>query len=189
MYISAPDETTRRIVAAAFPGYRGRKIQVVARAYPIDVRSSWSGGSRSTFVFVRLSDFSVAQVPTQSAFDRKIEGADAAPIPEGFVCAEHVIFCGKDLGVRIHVNPANLAALLPAPSDAPELNAAERVVLACVCGLKSAYRRDAAARNGIGQDVYDIAKLSLLERGLLSRQGGATPEGRNLRDALKLRID
>lgn len=185
MHVSKPDQTTLRIIAAAFPNYRGKSIQIEERD-SIDVRSYWDGGSRSFYAFVRLADFARVSIPQQSAFDRPIPGADAAPIPPGFVCVEHVIFRGKDLGVRIYANGANLAALLPAQTDAPELTKAEKVVLECTCGLKSFARRENAERLGVDAGAWDAAKASLIARGLLGKNGAVTPEGRNLRDLLKL---
>ena len=47
-------------------------------------------------------------------------------LPSGVICVEHSIFCGKDVGIRIHVNPENLVSMLPASHPAllppPELS-------------------------------------------------------------------
>lgn len=108
------DEFGKLIAKLAFPDYRGRKIFIEPQRYPLNCASYWEGGSRSYFVFVRLADKSVSQeVPAQSGFDKPVSGIKEVTIPEGFVCVEHVYFCGKDLGLRVHVNPENLAALLP----------------------------------------------------------------------------
>jgi hypothetical protein len=34
-------------------------------------------------------------------------------LPAGVICVEHSIFCGKDVGIRIHLNPENLVSMLP----------------------------------------------------------------------------
>jgi len=109
------DRDTRELALKAFPEYRGRKVKLEVQSYPLNCASYWSGGSRSYFRFVRLSDGAVSrQMPAQSAFDKPVSGIDSVELPEGIACIEHIIFCGKDLGLRIHVNPANVAKLLPA---------------------------------------------------------------------------
>jgi hypothetical protein len=62
--------------------------------------------------FLRLDTFQRASMPAQSAFDTQIQGADAVTLPENVACIEHCYFCGKDAGIRIHVNPANMTKLL-----------------------------------------------------------------------------
>ena len=93
----------KRILAATFPEYRGRKIRLSVSDRPLDVRSCWDGGSRSYFTFVRLDTFVVMEMPAQSAFDKRVTGADAVTLPPGCACVEHIYFCGKDLGITIHV--------------------------------------------------------------------------------------
>ena len=111
--VSRTDAFVGRILAATYPDYRGRKIFIVPQAYPLDVRSYWDGGSRSYYTFLNLATFERAAMPAQSAFDRQLAGADSVTLPTGIACIEHVIFCGKDLGIRIHVNPDNVARILP----------------------------------------------------------------------------
>jgi len=97
------------------PSIVGARFKLEVQSYPLNCASYWSGGSRSYFRFVRLSDGAVSrQMPAQSAFDKPVSGIDSVELPEGIACIEHIIFCGKDLGLRIHVNPANVAKLLPA---------------------------------------------------------------------------
>jgi len=115
--VSPSEPMVRRIVQATYPSYRGRKVSIVPQHCPLNVRSYWEGGSRDYFVFLRLDTFAVASMPAQSAFDKPVTGADAVTLPAGIVCVEHSIFCGKDCGIRIHVNPENLVAMLPAATN------------------------------------------------------------------------
>jgi hypothetical protein len=115
--VSKTDATIARILRATYPDYRGRKIFIVPQTYPLDVKSYWEGGSRSFFQFLNLATFETAVVPAQSGFDRQIVGADSVTLPVGIACVEHCIFCGKDCGIRIHVNPDNLVAMLPVPIE------------------------------------------------------------------------
>ena len=127
---SRSDPTIKAIISAAFPEYRGRKIYLVPCTAPLDVRSWWDGGTRSYFTFVNLSTMRQSRlalsspespevapptlpVPAQHpVFDKQIPGAGSVELRPGFVCVEHVIFCGHDLGLRIHAHPDNLAKLL-----------------------------------------------------------------------------
>jgi hypothetical protein len=107
------DDFVRRLVSRAYPSYRGRKFRLEVSEHPINCASYWDGGSRDYFVFVNLATGEVSQqVPVQSAFDKKLSGADAVELPVGFACIEHSIFCGKDIGITIHVRPENAAKLL-----------------------------------------------------------------------------
>jgi hypothetical protein len=111
--LSISDPLVKRIVCATYPAYRGRKITLVSQSYPLDCKSYWEGGSCSYFTFLRLDTFQRAEMPAQSAFDTQIQGAESVMLPENIACVEHCFFCGKDLGLRIHVNPANVTKLLP----------------------------------------------------------------------------
>lgn len=107
-----PDSFVKQLVAVTFPDYRGRKFRIEAQTHPLDCKSYWEGGSRDYFAFVRLADMQSQDVPQQSAFDRDIQGLESVTLPEGIVCVERSYFCGKDIGITIHVNPLNMAKLL-----------------------------------------------------------------------------
>ena len=118
IHVSITDPIIKRIVKATYPSYRGRKIRIVPQRYPLNCKSYWDGGSRDYFTFLRLDTFAIAPMPAQSAFDRDIRGAESVTLPAGIICVEHSIFCGKDVGIRIHVNPENLVSMLPASHPA-----------------------------------------------------------------------
>lgn len=108
-----PDAFIKSLVARAYPSYAGRKFRLQVSENPIDVRSYWDEGSREYFTFANLATGEVSsQVPAQSAFDRKITGADNVELPVGFACVKHSIFCGRDTGITIIVRPENAAKLL-----------------------------------------------------------------------------
>jgi hypothetical protein len=111
--VSITDPLVRAILAASFPQYRGRKIKIVAQTRPLNCKSYWDGGSRDYFSFVHLGTMKSAEMPAQSAYDRDIRGAESVTLPVGVICVEHSIFCGKDIGISIHVNPENLVSMLP----------------------------------------------------------------------------
>ena len=111
MKVSIKDPIVRKIVRTAYPDYAGRKIAVKPRELPIRLDSYWSGGSRSYYVILRLVDMAISTIPQNGTpFDHVSLGK--VTIPTGFVIVEHCIFCGEDLGIRIHANPNDLARLL-----------------------------------------------------------------------------
>ncbi len=190
IYIEA-DATIRNIVSATFPNYRGRKFRLNVSDSPLNVRSSWDGGSRSYYRFVNLATLQTSsEVPAQSAFDQPIVGADAVVLPDGFACVEHSIFCGNDAGITIHIRPENGARFLPAPV---ELTREQRIVLVATRSLKSSYQGisnyrfvEANRDTGISREQWETAKAELITRELLDSRGALTVAGRNAagRDSL-----
>lgn len=183
IYIEA-DATIRSIVSATFPDYRGRKFRLNVSDSPLNVRSSWDGGSRSYYRFLNLATLQAScEVPAQSAFDRPISGADAVVLPDGFACVEHSIFCGNDTGITIHIRPENSARFLPTPV---ELSREQRIVLVATRSLKSSYQGisnyrfvEATRDTDISSEQWETAKADLIARGLLDSRGALTVAGRN----------
>ena len=151
----------------------------------------WSGGSRDTYSAVRLSDGAGVAFPGQQAapwdnrrIDRPIE------MQPGIVVVCHTIFCGKDLGLRLYVHPADAAPMLPAPIDLAPI---ERLVLEYTASRKSSYNgmdryQMAVAdlryskRSDVGEltrPAWEAAKAALIGRGLLTKAGAITVKGRN----------
>jgi hypothetical protein len=173
------------LMRRAFPSYTGRSFKVRIANGPVDVRSAWDGGSRDYFAFVRLDGSSVTPpVPAQSAFDRRIAGAEAVELPAGVACVEHTIFCGKDLGCTLILAPENAPALLPPAAD--DLPAEVARVVVAAASMKNSYggesdRRFAALarRHGMTRAQYETACTEAVTRGLLNKAGAVTPNGRN----------
>ena len=179
-----PDALVRSLVSRAFPAYTGNKFKLAVSDSPINCASYWDGGSRSYFVFANLATGETSsEVPAQSAFARPVAGLDAVSLPDGFVCLEHSIFCGKDSGITIHIRTSNAAKMLPAQVD---LTRFENIVLAYTRCLKSSYAgvsnyryHEAHAQTGITSEEWDATKASLIARGLLNKAGALTVAGRN----------
>lgn len=184
IYIDSPDDFLRRIASATFPDYTGRTFKLSVSDAPLDCASYWSGGSRSYFRFLNLSTLAVSdEVPAQSAFDTSVRGLDAVQLPPGFACVEHSIFCGKDTGLTIHIQPENAARLLPAKV---ELSKQELTVLAATRSLKNSYAgqsnyrfHEANRETGITAQEWETAKASLSSGGLLDARGAITAAGKN----------
>ncbi|MEY2703513.1 MAG: hypothetical protein RLY43_2152 [Bacteroidota bacterium] len=185
IYTNHPD--VKAIAQKAFPNYKGRKFSVSVVNHPVDVRSSWEGGSRTYFSFVNLNTkecFGV--VPAQSAFDKPIQNADAVQLVSGLACVAHHIFCGKDCGIEIMIHPDNAPQLLT--NQTVELTADEKTVLNYT-GYKSSYAGISNYRfvlahrqTGISIDNWETAKASLIVKGLLNKAGAITIEGKNAKN-------
>jgi len=177
------------VAKKAYPDYNGRKFRVEVcpeyeGKYTIDVRSSWEGGSRNYFTFLRLDTGNTMEVPAQSAFDAKIKGADSVALVPGLVCVEHSYFCGKDMGIRIHIHPANVPALLP---PAEEVSRNEKIVLVFTRSFKPSYNgitnyryHEAHRETGITEEEWNAAKADSISKGWMDKRGALTIEGKNI---------
>lgn len=112
--ISVKDPAVRAALAATFPNYKGRKLSYRVEDSPLDVTSFWDGGSRSYFVLLELATLRARPVPQNGTpYDGGPIRPNGVHIPEGYAIVEHVIFCGKDLGIRFHVGPSDSARFAP----------------------------------------------------------------------------
>jgi len=101
----------KTIGKASFPDYRGRKFKVSTRQ-PVDVRSYWSGGCRDYFVAINLHTRETLGVPQNGTpFDGGPIRPNGVEVPAGFAIVEHSYFCGKDMGITVHVNADDAHAL------------------------------------------------------------------------------
>lgn len=106
----------RTLVQATFPEYRGRKIVVKAASEVGLFGLNWCEGSRNQF---RTCDLTGKALGSADKWNMTAPWANAAegkhvPIPAGAVVVEHTIFQGRDCGLTLHVNPADMPLLLPA---------------------------------------------------------------------------
>jgi len=178
MRIFTTNSEVLALTKRAFPDYTGKKISIEVCSTPIDVRSYWDGGSRTYFKFMKLdgSAYSVT-VPPQSAFDAKVQGAEAVNLVPGLACVSHIYFCGEDLGINIYIHPENAPKLLPPKVD---LTSDEKIVLKYTRSLKAHYRFEYASRDtGITFECWEATKKLLASRKLMTTAGALTLEGRN----------
>lgn len=112
--VSIKDPMVRELVTSTFPEYKGRKIVIAAQKHPLPVRDFGGGGTFSKWAFVNLADMEVVQSPVFSPFNDspKARAFEEVMLPEGILAVEHAFFCGKDTGITIYANPANLTGLL-----------------------------------------------------------------------------
>ncbi|MHC4398937.1 MAG: hypothetical protein ACYTG0_04580 [Planctomycetota bacterium] len=168
----------------AFPGYRGRKFVAEVRESVTLDANYWSGGTRYTYRGVDLVTGEILS-PECDEYGNPFTHPEAPTVAlephKAIVC--HKVFCGKDLGLTIHVHPENVAKLLPMPT---ELTPSERIVLGYTSSLKASYGgvsnyrfKEASRETGITLDGWNLAKDSLIGKGLLNRRGAITTKGRN----------
>ena len=179
-----PTTEIKNLARQCFPRYRGRRFTINNSGHSVNISSCWDGGSRSTFAMLELGTgkrLDIAQNGTMH------DGGPIAPegvkVPAGYVLAEHVISCGKDLGITFHIDPNTSTAFLPANV---ELTSDELIVLKATARHQNTYGgetdrrfREATRKHGISRDAWNTAKAALISRKLLNRAGAITNSGRN----------
>ena len=182
-YIEKPDALIKKIIAATFPKYKGRKIKV-STSIPSCLDSYWDGGSRDYYAFYCLDNGRTHDVHSNHpVFERgqPRDLEDGLPLRLVIVC--HSYFRGKDMGLTIYANAADLAPMLPAPV---ELTEDEQTVLHYTSGYKSTYNgiknyrfHEARSSTGITAERWEAAKASLIAAKFLNKAGAITAKGRN----------
>ena len=193
IYTDRSDSTIDRAIRAAFPGYKGRKVQLIARSEIELDGLYWDGGSRSQYTLIDLDTFRTGSPPAAACNPPQFGGPASAPkvtIPVNGAILEHSTFRGKDMGIRFYAHPERLAPLLPA---SVELTVVEGYVLTTSRNLKSSYggkdrfdnsgyersRSDSDTVRDLTREGWEEAKAGLIARGLLRKNGAITNEGRN----------
>jgi len=102
------------LVAATFPDYKGRKITVQPATSVMLHSLNWDGGSRSQY---RTCSTDGAPIGSADRYNAMAPWANPAegqniPVPQGAVVVRHSIFSGKDAGLTIYINPADMPAWL-----------------------------------------------------------------------------
>lgn len=172
----------KEVVQKAFPDYTGRKIKIeLSDRFVPD--QSWSEGSRTTWKLVTRSNIQIFDPGynfSSGIFNPK-EAFDYHEIPKGCFLVQHVIFCGKDMGITIVIRPDEFdTGLLPKQKD-NKLTRAEEIVLVATRSLISSCRKANAMHDcKISSQEYDKAVESLIDKGLLRKNKSITPEGKNI---------
>lgn len=95
----------RPILEASFPQYAGRRFEVVLAETCYLSDTYWSGGTRSQYVFVPMDGRNVRKLDSlQNPWESKVEGS-TVKMSVDFVIVEHSVFCGQDMGIKIHAHP------------------------------------------------------------------------------------
>lgn len=104
--VSRSDARVKRVLAATFPDYRGRKIRVAAWSSPVYVDWNWSGGTRD-FVAVIAPGRGVGFASVPAPWRHDHGPVDPAAFPAGSLLVVHSIFCGSDAGITIYASPSD----------------------------------------------------------------------------------
>jgi hypothetical protein len=106
-----------RLFASAFPKTRFRKVRIHAFKGPMSLNSYWDSGYRDYFAVVAIANGRpLGSVPQNGTpFDGK--NLELSDLPSGFALAVHHYAGIKEYG-SLHLNPADLTPMLPAPQDA-----------------------------------------------------------------------
>ena len=93
-------DQVKTICKKAFPAYRGRKWRQSEAAHVNTSNSNWSGGTKYTYVFVRLDNGATMDDPNSGTApwirDWSNGGTSDAELIPGMVCVKHIICCGHD---------------------------------------------------------------------------------------------
>lgn len=179
VYLDRLEGIPARIASATFPNYSGRKFEITTGTCFNPNENNWQGGSR-TYMKLVSRDGKMVTVPECgnpfSGF-----APESVEIPPQSILVEHVLFCGKDLGLRFVIRPEEFDTLaLPAPVDLTE---DEKLALIFTRSRKASYdgknRKQMAVSDGFDVNGWDFAKDSLISKGLLNKAGAITPAGRN----------
>ena len=111
--VSRANPQVARLLAATFPTYRGRKIELRIWTGPRRLENYWDGGTRSYWTMIDTATGRIGHPTNDNPF---MSDAHADfDLPDGWLAIENCIFCGHDLGIRIYARPADTAALTSGP--------------------------------------------------------------------------
>ena len=110
--ISYADQRVKQIIHDCFPEYKGRKIRLTDHM-PSNISSWWDGGTRTYFVFYQPSTRKTFQVHSNHPYFEASQPSSFNPdlLQDDVLLISHTIFCGKDIGITIHVKPNQLKLL------------------------------------------------------------------------------
>lgn len=111
--LSKANPVVKRILAASFPQWRGRKVKAELTDRPVYIDTVGGGGSYDRAVAIQISEGRSAEFPNvspySSEYTRQIqEGVD---LPPGVLLVVHSMFMGKDAGITIYAAPETAPAL------------------------------------------------------------------------------
>jgi len=163
-------------------GYNGTKLKAeLAKDNIVQLTDMyWHGGTKSFYAIIELATMNSVPLPSfHPMFDGQVL-PDKVELKPGYVLVRHIKFCGSDLGLEFIVHADDWKNYeLPVPT---ELNRDQKVVLLCTKCYISSYRREEAKRYGIKD--FDAIKSELIAKGLLSKIGALTVEGKNVASTL-----
>lgn len=196
VYLDKLDQFTQDIVNKCYPEYTGKKfrIETTPNDFKYNLRNYWDGGTKHYIVAMNLETGFVAVPKMDTENPAKQVSHSQIQLPANHVFVEHLISCGKDMGLTIYVREDNATRFLPKPPD-ENLSLLEKLVIWYTCRLKNTYAGKSEIRfheakryhKEISFTFIDWmdARESLVKRGyLLKGSYGITPSGRNIEQTL-----
>lgn len=185
------DPTVSSIIKACFPSANSKRTVKISLCETYQVRDYWDGGSRNECCFLNLVNMQSISSSAMPQEARQEMGnpfnlpAGTIKMVAGYCVVEHIIFCGKDLGYRIHMHQDNFAPMLNAKPTI-EISDKHKEILQAYKSLKSGeYRNNELRRLKCSKE--DIQAL-VNNKWLKQSSNGATQitnEGRIFLSGLK----
>ncbi len=111
--MKAHRKQVKPILEITFPDYTGRKITVEPKERITFYDCNWSGGTKNEYKAIR-NDGETSTLPTPAPWVNPFEGKTVDMRPD-IIIVEHSYFCGKDIGITIHIHPDLLPKMLNEP--------------------------------------------------------------------------
>jgi hypothetical protein len=109
--IKTTDKSVMRLIKAAVPDYRGRRVSV-STYIPKRLDSYWDEGSRDYWYFVDMTTLRSVEVQSNHPYFEKDRPRDLESLPSGIALVCHS-YRGNFKYMTVHVNACDLAPLLP----------------------------------------------------------------------------
>ncbi len=137
----------------------------------------WSGGSRDSFMVVRIADGATIEPVNHNAAPWDGRSDRTVTLEPGICVVRHSMFCGKDMGLTFYMHARDAVPMLPSQND--ELRADDRRILECIRSYKSSYRAEEYRRMRLSDSQVADSKAELTRLGLIDARGAITVKGRN----------
>lgn len=103
-------KAVKEILKITFPDYAGRKFFLDNSGKVSFYDTNWGGGTKNSYVAVRLADGAVSKMEDYAPWANPVEGK-TFEIPEGFAVVKRSWFCGQESGVTIHLTEPTVELL------------------------------------------------------------------------------
>lgn len=178
MYLK-PNDPVSAMMLKAFPDYKGKKFEARSAEAVTLLNAYWDGGSRTTYRGLKLDTGEVFPADPQIENPFRVPEAPTVALEPNKSIVAHVIFSGKDLGLRMFLHPSNMVDLLPAV----EVSERVRKVLRATRSYKASYGGDPlyrARNSGLDYSEWLAGVAEAKSLGYLDARGAITVEGKNV---------
>lgn len=155
----------QRILSLAQGESKEQQCEVRGFFHPMTLTSNWDGGTKYWYTLIDMTNMKTLPLPESGNIGQP-KSPELETLEENFCLVEKVIFCGKKMTPRIYFHPNNMPKYLD--ENKVELTEDEEAFFQQYRSLKSSYR----PRN-------ETIKASLIQKGLLAKNGAVTLTGKN----------